>query len=75
MSQSQQFCTFFLDELFFGVEVQKVQEVIRYQHMTRVPRAAKCAQRADQSARADRHGHRSARAVGAAPTASRISCP
>ncbi len=36
---SQQFCTFYLDGLFFGVEVEKVQEVIRYQAMTRVPRA------------------------------------
>ncbi len=36
---SQQFCTFYLDKLFFGVEVEKVQEVIRYQTMTRVPRA------------------------------------
>lgn len=36
---SQQFCTFFLDGLFFGVEVGKVQEVIRYQEMTPVPLA------------------------------------
>lgn len=35
----QQFCTFYLEELFFGVEVEKIQEVIRYQAMTRVPRA------------------------------------
>ena len=35
----QQFCTFFLDDLFFGVEVEKVQEVLRYQEMTRVPLA------------------------------------
>lgn len=35
-----QFCTFFLDDLFFGVEVLKVQEVIRYQEMTRVPLAS-----------------------------------
>jgi purine-binding chemotaxis protein CheW len=34
-----QFCTFFLDDLFFGVDVQKVQEVLRYQGMTRVPLA------------------------------------
>jgi purine-binding chemotaxis protein CheW len=33
----QQFCTFFLKDQFFGVPVQKVQEVIRYQEMTRVP--------------------------------------
>jgi len=35
-----QFCTFFLDELFFGIDVLKVQEVIRYQEMTRVPLAS-----------------------------------
>jgi len=35
-----QFCTFYLDGLFFGVEVKKVQEVIRYQEMTRVPLAS-----------------------------------
>jgi purine-binding chemotaxis protein CheW len=33
----QQFCTFFLRDQFFGVPVQQVQEVIRYQEMTRVP--------------------------------------
>ena len=36
---SQQFCTFYLDKLFFGAEVEKVQEVIGYQAMTPVPRA------------------------------------
>lgn len=35
-----QLCTFHLDGLFFGVEVKKVQEVIRYQKMTRVPLAS-----------------------------------
>ncbi len=39
MTRSQQFCTFFLDGLFFGVEVENVQEVIRHQSMTRVPLA------------------------------------
>jgi purine-binding chemotaxis protein CheW len=39
MSQPRQFCTFFLDGLFFGVDVQQVQEVIRQQKMTRVPLA------------------------------------
>ncbi len=39
MSTEQQFCTFFVNGLFFGVEVHKVQEVIRYQGMTRVPLA------------------------------------
>lgn len=37
MSESKQFATFHLDGLFFGVEVLNVQEVIRYQEMTRVP--------------------------------------
>ena len=39
MSDSKQFCTFFINGLFFGVEVLKVQEVIRYQEMTSVPLA------------------------------------
>lgn len=37
MAEKKQFSTFFVDGLFFGVEVEKVQEVIRYQEMTRVP--------------------------------------
>ena len=37
MANLQQFCTFFLKDQFFGVPVQQVQEVIRYQEMTRVP--------------------------------------
>jgi len=39
MTNTKQFCTFFVNGLFFGVEVLKVQEVIRYQGMTRVPLA------------------------------------
>ena len=39
MTDSKQFATFFVNGLFFGVEVLKVQEVIRYQAMTRVPLA------------------------------------
>jgi purine-binding chemotaxis protein CheW len=39
MSDSKQYSTFFLNGLFLGVEVRKVQEVIRYQEMTRVPLA------------------------------------
>jgi purine-binding chemotaxis protein CheW len=35
-----QFCTFLVEDLFFGVDVQEVQEVIRFQEMTRVPLAA-----------------------------------
>lgn len=37
--EDQQFCTFYLDSYYFGVEVEKVQEVFRYQEMTRVPLA------------------------------------
>jgi purine-binding chemotaxis protein CheW len=35
-----QFCTFYVHQLFFGIDVTKVQEVIRYQEMTRVPLAS-----------------------------------
>ena len=35
--RTQQFCTFFLDGHYFGVPVQQVQEVLRYQEMTEVP--------------------------------------
>lgn len=40
MVEDKRFCTFYLDGLFFGVEVVKVQEVLRFQEMTRVPLAA-----------------------------------
>jgi purine-binding chemotaxis protein CheW len=40
MSQEHQFCTFYLDGHFFGVEVSKVQEVIGYQEVSRVALAA-----------------------------------
>lgn len=36
---TQQFCTFHVGGLFLGIDVQQVQEVIRYQEMTRVPLA------------------------------------
>jgi purine-binding chemotaxis protein CheW len=36
---SLQFSTFYVGNLFFGIEVLKVQEVLRYQEMTRVPLA------------------------------------
>jgi purine-binding chemotaxis protein CheW len=39
MAERRQFCSFFLDGLRFGVDVQKVQEVVAYQEMTRVPLA------------------------------------
>jgi purine-binding chemotaxis protein CheW len=38
-SRVGQFASFTLDRLTFGVEVLKVQEVIRYQNMTQVPLA------------------------------------
>lgn len=38
-TKSNQYCTFHLDGLSFGVEVEMVQEVIRYQDMTSVPLA------------------------------------
>jgi purine-binding chemotaxis protein CheW len=41
MSPPAQYCTFYVDRYFLGVEVQKVQEVLRYQEMTRVPLAPK----------------------------------
>jgi purine-binding chemotaxis protein CheW len=37
----RQYCTFCVDSLLLGVDVQQVQEVIRYQAMTRVPLANK----------------------------------
>lgn len=39
MAARQQFCTFYLDGSLFGVEVHKVQEVLRCQETTRVPLA------------------------------------
>jgi purine-binding chemotaxis protein CheW len=40
MSQtSKQYCTFFVNGQFFGVEVLNVQEILRYQQMTCVPLA------------------------------------
>jgi purine-binding chemotaxis protein CheW len=35
----RQFCTFYLGPHYFGIDVLNVQEVIRYQEMTRVPLA------------------------------------
>ncbi|HKB00763.1 MAG TPA: chemotaxis protein CheW [Gemmataceae bacterium] len=39
MADDRQYCTFFLDGHYFGIDVLRVQEVIRYQTMTRVPLA------------------------------------
>jgi purine-binding chemotaxis protein CheW len=40
MSKTQQLCTFFVADRFFGVDVTRVQEVIRYQEITPVPLAS-----------------------------------
>lgn len=42
MNATRQLCTFYLDGHFFGVDAQSVQEVIRYQEMTRVPLTPEC---------------------------------
>jgi purine-binding chemotaxis protein CheW len=39
LDQSRQYSTFFVDNLFFGIQVLKVQEVLRYLEMTSVPLA------------------------------------
>jgi purine-binding chemotaxis protein CheW len=39
VEESGQFSTFFVGELFFGVDVLNVQEVLRFQPMTPVPQA------------------------------------
>ena len=36
MADEKQFCTFYLDGHFFGIDVLEVQEVFRYQEMTTV---------------------------------------
>jgi purine-binding chemotaxis protein CheW len=40
MADEHQYCTFYLDGHYFGLDVLKVQEIIRYQEMTRVPLAS-----------------------------------
>jgi purine-binding chemotaxis protein CheW len=39
MSDARQFCTFYVDKLLFGVESQRIQEVIRDVELTEVPLA------------------------------------
>lgn len=39
MAQTNQFCTFYLDKVMFGVELEKVQEVIRFLEITEIPLA------------------------------------
>jgi purine-binding chemotaxis protein CheW len=41
MSETRQYCTFYLENDFFGVDVQEVQEVLRYREPTRLPLAPK----------------------------------
>ncbi len=40
MSNETQYCTFYLDDNFFGIEVGRVQEILRFQEMTEVPLSA-----------------------------------
>lgn len=37
ISEKKQFCTFYLGDLFFGINVLDVQEIIKFQDMTTVP--------------------------------------
>jgi purine-binding chemotaxis protein CheW len=39
VANEHQYCTFYVDGQYFGIDVLKVQEIIRYQEMTRVPLA------------------------------------
>ena len=39
MANSRQFCTFYLDNHLFGIELSKVQEVILQRELTKVPLA------------------------------------
>ena len=40
MAEPKQYCTFYVNDILFGVEVLDVQEVLRYQDLTDVPLAA-----------------------------------
>lgn len=44
MDDQSQYCTFWVDGLFFGVAVSSVQEVLRYQPLTVVPSAPEAIQ-------------------------------
>jgi purine-binding chemotaxis protein CheW len=39
MARRRQFCTFCVEDLLLAIDVLEVQEVIRYQEMTRIPTA------------------------------------
>lgn len=41
MLEQQQYCTFFLDKMLFGIETRSVQEILRYQEVTPVALAPK----------------------------------
>jgi purine-binding chemotaxis protein CheW len=41
LTETNQYCTFWADGLYFGVPVKDVQEVLRYQPMSAAPRAPK----------------------------------
>lgn len=40
VTANMQYCTFELDDNFLGIEVDRVQEILRYQRMTEVPLAS-----------------------------------
>jgi len=39
MAVARRLCTFYLDDMLFGIDVDAVQEVLRYQTIRRVPQA------------------------------------
>ena len=39
MAKMKQYCTFYVENSFFGIDVRHVQEIIRFQNMTNVPLA------------------------------------
>src|SRR6516162_5028936 len=39
MTDAHQYCTFYADGHYFGLDVRRVQEITRYREMTRVPLA------------------------------------
>jgi purine-binding chemotaxis protein CheW len=40
MSEERQYCTFYANDMYFGIWVREVQEVLLYQDMVRVPLAS-----------------------------------
>ena len=39
MPETRQFCSFYLDHLLFGIESQKIQEVVAFRELRPVPLA------------------------------------